>query len=250
MKISGIATIALLTVLATPIITVGQLRADRALLEAGPVQPIDRCGGQRTRYARFWDALLASVALEADSASAVLTVLEDTLRALSQQRPRDVALQYLLAGVLGAQAERASGFGQIEAAKAVHAQVTVVLDLEADHAGAQHILGRLHHEVLRMSRVKRFLALRVLGGAELAGASWDDAQRLLEAGAVGVPCSIEAHFDLARLQAERGNTPDARDRLTYVLDMRARSARDSLVIARARALLERLDNADRTPIGS
>jgi hypothetical protein len=91
-----------------------------------------------------------------------------------------------------------------------------------------------------MSRIKRFLATRVLGGSEFAGANWEDARHLLVAGAVGDPCSIDHQYHLARLYAEVGDADMALERLDLLLDREPRSARDGMVASRATALRDRL----------
>jgi len=178
--------------------------------------------------------------LERDAAKRSLRTLEDSLSAVAEARAADVELRWILAAVTGARAEVEGGRDQVEAAQAAHARAKEVLAIDPAHAGAKHLIGRLHLEVLRMSRIKRFLATKVLGGGELAGATWEEARALLEAGVVGDPCSPDRHYHLARLYSETGDAELARERLRAVLRMAPLSARDSVVVMRAAELMNAL----------
>ena len=226
-----------------PIAVDGQMRVEMALFEPIPTLSINTCSLGRALHGAAWAAMMATAGMESDSAKDLLIVLRDSLRVEVDERPTDVELQYVLAAVIGARAEFECGLGQIRAAKALHAQTRTVLRLDPDHPGAQHILGRLHLAVLRMSRVKRFLATRVLGGSELSGASWDEAQQLLEAAVIGDPCVADHHYELAPHYAARGETARARDRIEQLLRLDLTAPRNEVVIERAVDLLQQLENA-------
>jgi tetratricopeptide (TPR) repeat protein len=231
---------ALASALLIPAALAAQVRVHIALLEPEPTAEMARCGSNRSGYKQVWDVLNESAALDPEAARATLRSLGDSLAVVATERPTDVQLQYALAAVVGARAEVEGGLAQVEAAKEAHGRARAVIELAPDHPGAQHIIGRLHLEVLRMSRLKRFLATRVLGGSELAGASWEVARRLLVAGAVGDPCSLEHQYHLARLYAEVGDSDLALERLEALLGREPRSARDRAVASRAAVLRERL----------
>ena len=220
-----------------------QMHAEMALFEPTPTLSINRCSGVRGQHGPAWDAMQATAGMESDLASELLIALRDSLQVEADQRPGDVELQYVLAAVIGARTEFEGGGGQIRAAKALHAQTRTVLTLDPDHPGAQHILGRLHLAVLGMSRVKRFLATKALGGSELSGASWDEAQQLLEAAVIGDPCVADHHYELARLYAARGEAALARDRLEQLLRLDLPASVDEVAIERAAVLLQQLENA-------
>ena len=241
-----VAAWTLAAVLAAASAVGAQMRADLALLPAPtPIAAVARCGPVRTDYDDAWDAMLGAAALEREAAKRSLRVLEDSLAAVAEERHADAELRWILAAVTGARAEVEGGRDQIEAAKAAHARAREVLALDPNHPGAKHLIGRLHLEVLRMSRIKRFLATKVLGGGELMGATWEEARRLLEAGVVGDPCSTDHHYQLARLYSETGDAQLARERLRWVLRMPPASARDSVVVVRAAELMDALDAGSR-----
>ncbi|MCH2469777.1 MAG: hypothetical protein MK486_07160 [Gemmatimonadetes bacterium] len=107
--------------------------------------------------------------------------------------------------MIGGRTEIEGGHTKIGLAKALHAQEGAVLSLQPDHPGAQHLLGRLHAAIMRMNRVRRFLATKVLGRGALASASWQEAQRLLEAAASGDPC-IATTITSSRSSTQTGAT--------------------------------------------
>jgi hypothetical protein len=235
----GLAALAALPI---PTVIAAQVPARIAVLNPVPPVAVTRCGPARGAYAGIWASMLASASLAGEAAKTELRALEDSLSTLVAVGPDDIELQYTMAAVIGARAEIERGLGQIEAAKEAHARARTVLAMDPGHPGAQHILGRLNFEVLRMSRVKRFLATRVLGGGELAAANWGEARRMLEAGAVGDPCSPDHNYHLARLYAEVGDVHLARERLAVILRSTPSSARDSVVTARAVELLAGLED--------
>lgn len=234
-----------LAALAAPSITSAQMRADFALISPVPTVAVARCGPTNADPAGAWETMLAASAFELDVARRSLRALEDSLLVAAAERPQDIEIRYLLAAATGVRAELEGGRDQIEAAKDAHARAKEVLALDPEHPGAKHLIGRLHLEVLRMSRIKRFLATKVLGGSELAGATWEEARALLEAAAVGDPCSSEHHFQLARLYVETGDTELARERLRAVLRMPPASARDSVWLARSGELMDALKGGSR-----
>ena len=92
-----------------------------------------------------------------------------------------------------------------------------------------------------MSRIKRFLATKILGGSELSGANWDDAQQLLEVAVVGDPCVADHHYELALLYVDRGETAMARARREQLLRLDLTGSRDEAVIERSVVLLRELE---------
>jgi hypothetical protein len=90
---------------------------------------------------------------------------------------------------------------------------------------------------MRLDRVTRFLATRLLGGGELRHASWDEARRLLESAERSEPCVPDHHFELARLYLERGEDEAGWLELSHVYQAAAGAgARFAGVIAKAEEL--------------
>lgn len=220
----------------------GQIRTRIVLLDSLPITHINACSARVEARRAAWGPVFEAAAMEGNLARALLAAFQDSIADQVRDRPDDVELNYLLAAVIGTRAEVESGRNKVRLAKALHAQIQVVLTLDPGHAGAQHLLGRLHGAVLRMDWLTRFIATRLMGASELAGASWDQAQSLLEAGVTGEPCMADHHWELARLYADRGEWDLARDRIRQLFLLDPSSTRDLLVIEMATELLRELDS--------
>ena len=147
-----------------------------------------------------------------------------------------------LATVIGGRTEIEDGRTKIGLGKALYAQAGAVLSLQPDHPGAQHLLGRLHAAIMRMNRVRRLLTTKVSGREALASASWQEAQRLLEAAASGDPCIADHHYELALLYTDRGDHDAADRQIREMLRLTGSRSEAQTIVAKAVALLEDLDS--------
>ena len=148
---------------------------------------------------------------------------------------------YWLAASYGRKALH-SGVGEkAELAGGIWERANRVLELDADHAGAHHVLGKLHFEIMDMSGFTRFMARSFMGNSALNGASWEDAQYHLERAVDIDPAMMVYRLDLARLYKERDEKEASREQLFALLDLPARSPFDEQMVREARELLEDLD---------
>jgi nucleoside-diphosphate-sugar epimerase len=184
---------------------------------------------------------VAEVRAEGDRAAlnALLDSIEGELRVPDAQAGADAATRYDLAVVLAARTETLDGRARIRSAEALHRQARRVLELDPDHPGAHHLLGRLDAAVLRLGGATRLLARLVIGGEVLGTASWRRAHEYLKRAEEGAPCMPEHHFELARLLEERGDPEGARRELRHVLELAgSNDARASKLRERALRRLE------------
>lgn len=164
----------------------------------------------------------AALALpDRDEARRALSALEPGVREEAAASPGDLPAQYRLAAVLGARAEVEGGRTRVSVAGELATQVARVLALDPDHAGARYILGRLHAAVMRLDRLTRFVALRLLGGGALKSASWEAAREHLERAERADPCVPDHHYELARLYLDRNEHSEALRELGHVLELTA-----------------------------
>jgi len=84
------------------------------------------------------------------------------------------------------------------------------LAIEPAHAGALHVLGRWHAEVMRLNGVLRAIAKRFMGGKVFGEASWREAVRLLEAACAAEPTRTVHLLALGQVYRDAGNKPAAR----------------------------------------
>ena len=151
----------------------------------------------------------------------VLDALETDARRSLGTAPGDAEARYRLVVILGARTDRADGRAQLGLAEELHREVRALLQLEPSHAGAHHVLGRLHAAVMRIGGLERFLARHLVGGAVLDEASWERARHHLERAEAGDPCIPEHHYELGRVHMERGDVPRAWEEIGHVLALTA-----------------------------
>lgn len=159
----------------------------------------------------------------------VLKHAESLARADLQGREGDVQRRYALAAVLGMRANVEGGKTKIRVASELSRQLEAILAADPNHAGARHMLGRLHAAVRRMNRVTRWLATNLLGGDELKKASWDAAEENLAFAEEHAPEVMDHHLQLALLYRDTDRPELAAEELKHVMAMQASSARDLAV---------------------
>ena len=157
-----------------------------------------------------------------------------------EAHPDAVEDRYALAVVLGLRADHEGGASKVKAASRMYDQLERILALSPDHVGAHHLLGRLQAGVMRMDRVTRWIATRLLGGGRLRGASWDEAERNLTFAVRAAPSIPDYHFELAHLYEDTGRLDLALQEARLVLAMDPSTAIEASVPAKAEALVARL----------
>jgi hypothetical protein len=210
--------------------------------EVRPVLNVEACSGFTEDASPVLGTTLEALTRDRLEARQVLARLQDSLTALAPARPGDVALQFHLALVMGARTEVEGGREQLRTAEELLGQVRHVLEIDPSHPGALYLLGRLNAAVMRMSPISRFVATRLLGASALSGASWAEARRLLEAAAMGAPCSPDAQYELARLYSDRGQPTLAVERLGRLMLLRASDPHAREVMEKGQSLLETLES--------
>jgi tetratricopeptide (TPR) repeat protein len=115
---------------------------------------------------------------------------------------------------------------------------------DSTHDGAQHLLGRWHYEVMRLSGFERFIAKSILGGEEFGKASWSEAQRRLQRAVALAPERIYHRLVLARILAARKDKAAAAAELTRIGALPDQVAADSTYRREAGELLAKLRGAD------
>ena len=214
-----------------------------SLVQPRPLAGIHACATAEVREGAAWRTLLAARQLPEDEAKETLATLHDSLSREVDARPDDVELRYLLGVVAGSRADVEGGRTSIALGKEMLGHVEKVLQMDPRHAGAQHLVGRLHAAVLRMDGFTRFVATRLLGGGELGGASWEEARVRLEAAVAGAPCVPDHHYELARLYAERGDIRPAMEQLQDLLALADPEGPYADVHRKGRVLLARLEGS-------
>lgn len=133
---------------------------------------------------------------------------------------------FQVARALGHTALGASPRERVRLAVEVKERARTALRLSPDHAGAHHVIGVWHAEVMRLNGIARSMARTFLGGAALAEASWDEAVRALERAVALEPARIVHRLDLARIYVDVGRRGDALAQLDRIASLASAEPND------------------------
>ena len=154
--------------------------------------------------------------------------------------PRDPDARVVKAIAAGRKALSLGPRDRVQYAVLVRTEVLAALALNPDHAGAHHVLGMWHAEILRLNPIARLAARTLLGASVFAEADWAQAQRALERAVALEPDRITHRLDLAGVLADRGNVAGARTQYEWITRAPAREYNDRtyqrLAAERLRAL--------------
>ncbi len=161
-------------------------------------------------------------------------------RAGVERAPSDAEAHYLLAVALGYHLEHQGLRRKFALAAEVRSEAEWALQLDPDHAGAHHVMGRLHAGAMRLNRVARLVLREVMGASVLEGASWEHAEQHFRQARAADPACPRHAMELGALYMDTGRPALAREVLAEAARSAPREASDSLAVVRARALLEGL----------
>jgi len=108
-------------------------------------------------------------------------VAETYARRAVRQAPQDAGPHFALALALGKASLTLSAKQRVKYAKEVKIEVERALEIDPNHDGAWHLLGRWNAEIERLSNIQEFFAKTLLGGKVFNEASWDERKRSTEA---------------------------------------------------------------------
>ncbi|MCA0376960.1 MAG: hypothetical protein LCH84_15020 [Gemmatimonadetes bacterium] len=145
-----------------------------------------------------------------------------------------------LARALGRTALNLGARERVKYAVEVRDAAQQALTLEPRHAGALHVIGVWHAEVMRLNGFERAFARAFLGGAVFASASWAEALRHLELAVAVEPDRLVHRLDLARVQRDAGRLSEARASYEAALRCPDTDANDGQYRQAAEAELRRL----------
>lgn len=118
---------------------------------------------------------------------------------------------FSLAKAIGRRALSLGAKERVKFAGEVRKEALESLALDSTNAGALHVLGRWHANIMRLSGFSRFMAKNVLGGKTFGEASWKDAIALMQRASVLEPDRIVHRLELAAIYADTGDKAKARE---------------------------------------
>jgi tetratricopeptide (TPR) repeat protein len=196
-------------------------------------------------YEALWKASrseieLAEITANRPAREALLAAGQQHAEAAIRARPDDAQGHFSLARAAGRRALSVGVQDRIRFSRIVRGAALAALKIEPTHSGALHVLGMWHAEIMRMSGAARMFARAFLGAKVFSVASWDEAQRLLEASVQHDPRRIIHRLDLAGIYADRGDTKRAREMYLWIASAPIVEPNDGLYKSQAAERLKRL----------
>ena len=136
---------------------------------------------------------------------------EQYARRAVQANPNSAMAHFTLAKAVGRRALSMGARDRVKFAGEVRQEALAALAIDSLNAGALHVMGRWHANVMRLSGVSRFVAKNLLGGKVFNEANWRDAVRYLERAASLEPDRVVHKLELASVYADSGNKAKARE---------------------------------------
>lgn len=193
----------------------------------------------RVAHERLEEALLLPRS-EDERGRALLIEAERYARSAVDLIPDSAHAYFLVAAALGLRSDHESARQRVRMAGEVHAAAQSALEREPEHAGAHHVMGRLHLEAMRVSGMARLIATHLFGSTMMRRASWEQAESHLRKAAELQPGQMVHRLWLARLHIARDEEDDARRELEAVLSAESGSELDRLWQREAAEELEEL----------
>lgn len=221
-------------------------RESAARRSAAALALFERAVATDGRYApALWRAAreavdLGEVERDPDKRSALYARAVAHARRAVEFAPTEAEARFQLARAVGRTALTLGPRDRVKFATEVRDHALEALRLDARHAGALHVLGVWHAEVMRLNGFTRAMARTFLGGKVFESASWAEAARHLEESVRIEPTRLVHRLDLARIYRDMGRRADAR--LSYEAALRAPliDANDEYYRQSAEAELRRL----------
>lgn len=127
-----------------------------------------------------------------------------------EANPGDAEGHFHLARALGREALSVSARERTKYALDVRTTALKALEIDPTHAGAMHVLGRWHAEVMRLNGFTRMIAKTFMGGKVFGEASWKEAIRLLQGANADEPNRTVHQLALAQIYRDTGEIAKAR----------------------------------------
>ena len=137
-----------------------------------------------------------------------------------QADPKSSMTHFALAKAIGRRALSLGAKERVKYAGEVRKEALESLKLDSTNAGALHVMGRWHANIMRLSGIQRFMAKNVLGGKTFGEANWKDAVAFLERASALEPERIVHRLELASVYADSGNKAKAREQYQALMQLK------------------------------
>lgn len=145
---------------------------------------------------------------------------EQYARRAVQADTKSTMAHFALAKAIGRRALSLGAKERVKYAGEVRKEALEALALDSTNAGALHVMGRWHANIMRLSGFSRFMAKNVLGGKTFGEANWKDAVAMMEKASSLEPERIVHRLELASIYADTGDRAKAREQYQTVLRLK------------------------------
>jgi tetratricopeptide (TPR) repeat protein len=126
---------------------------------------------------------------------------------------------YMVAVAAGRVALTKSARERVRSAKLVRDEALRAIELDPQHDGAMHVMGRWNAEIMRLPGITKFFARTFLGASIFKEASWENAERFFTDAIHFNDQNIYHHLDLAETLIDADRPQDARAHLERVAQL-------------------------------
>jgi tetratricopeptide (TPR) repeat protein len=141
---------------------------------------------------------------------------EQYARRAVQADPKSSMAHFSLAKAIGRRALSMGSRDRVKFAGEVRKEALEALTIDSTNAGALHVMGRWHANIMRLSGFSRFMAKNLLGGKTFDEANWKDAARMMERASQLEPDRIVHRLELASIYADTGEKAKAREQYEMI----------------------------------
>lgn len=208
-----------------------------SVMDVGPTEE-DPAEYERRTATRIDSLVRHALALPADEREPAARAADELSTRLVEARPGSADAHHWRAVTAGVLAEIAGTGEKIELGRFAHREAVAAIEIDDEHAGAHHVLGRIHAGVSRLGWFTRFFAARMGMGELIDAASWEDAEEHLGRAVELEPQEITFRLELAVLLIDRDREGEARPHLERILTLDVDDPLERAHVERARALLD------------
>ena len=165
---------------------------------------------------------------------------EQYARRAVQADPKSSMTHFALAKAIGRRALSMGSRDRVKFAGEVRKEALESLAIDSTNAGALHVMGRWHANIMRLSGFARFMAKNLLGGKTFDEAKWSEAVRLMERASQLEPDRIVHRLELASIYADTGDKAKAREQYELVARLKPMDYNDKQYQEQAKKALSEL----------
>src|SRR5512135_3583570 len=126
---------------------------------------------------------------------------------------------YMVAVAIGREALTMGARARVRLARVIRDEALRATELNSQHDGALHVLGRWNAEIQRLPGITKFFARTFLGASIFNEATWENSENYLTQAVNIRPDNIYHHLDLAETLVDMGKPADALPHLDRVAQL-------------------------------